>query len=154
MKYESYERYARGAAPPHDGGLHDRPLGDLLRELVQEGQGLVREEVRLARAELSAEARKAARGGAALGAGGAVLYAALLLLGAALVLIGATFMPAWGAALIVTALYAIVGGALLAHGKGELKRAEPARAIAHVKEDGRWAKETMRDIRSSRSVNA
>jgi hypothetical protein len=141
---------------PRDDGreLRDRPLGELLRELVEDAQVLLREEVRLAKAEAKEEARKAAKGGAALGAGGAVLYAALLLLGATLILVGATFLPAWVAALIVTAIYAAAGWAAVSFGRRELNAARPSRAIEPVKEDARWARETMRDVRSSRSVNA
>jgi hypothetical protein len=139
----------------HPGdGLRDRPLGDLVGELLREAQGLLREEVRYAKAEIRQEAKRAARGGATLGAGGAVLYAALLLFGIALVLIGDTFLPAWVAALAVTAIFAIVGGALLAKGKKELRQADPSRVVENVKEDARWAKETMRDVRSSRNANA
>jgi hypothetical protein len=134
--------------------LQDRPLGDLLRELVQEGQGLLREEVRLARAEALEEARKATKGAGAMGAGGAALYAALLFLGATLVLVGATFLPAWLAALVVTVIYGVAGYAALRYGKRELARARPSRAVEHVREDARWARETMRDIRWSRSASA
>jgi VIT1/CCC1 family predicted Fe2+/Mn2+ transporter len=143
-----------GDYEPREDGLRDRPLADLLRDLVQEGQGLLREEVRLAKAEIRAEAKKATKGAAELGAGGAVLYAALLLLGVALILLGDLFLPAWAAALIVTAIYAIAGLVLLGRGKEDLRRADPARAVENVKEDARWVKETMRDIRSSRSANA
>jgi uncharacterized membrane protein YqjE len=135
-------------------GLRERPFGDLLRELVQDGQGLLRDEVRLAKAEIREEAKKAKKGGAAIGAGGAVAWAALLLLGVTLVLLGATFMPAWLSALVVTVLYGIAAAALLAYGRKELARTNPSRAVEGIKEDGRWAKETMRDIKSSRSANA
>jgi hypothetical protein len=134
--------------------LHERTLADLVRELLQEGQGLLRDEVRLAKAEVREEARRATKGGAAVGAGGAVLYAALLLFGATLVLLGATFLPAWVAGLIVTAIFAAAGWLTLNYGRQELRRTRPSRAVEHVKEDARWAKETMRDIRSSRNANA
>jgi uncharacterized membrane protein YqjE len=144
------ERFRRDVA----GDLRERPLADLLRELVQEAQGLLREEVRLAKAELREEAQKAAKGGSAIGAGGALLYAALLFLGGTLVLLGATFLTAWVAALIVTGIYGAAGWAVLSYGRQELQKSRPARAVEHVKEDAQWAKETMRDIRSSRSANA
>lgn len=134
--------------------LHDRPLGDVVRELGQQGQGLVRDEFRLAKEELRAELAKVQKGSVELGAGGAVAYVALFLLGATLVLVGATFMPAWLSALIVTVIYAAVAGGLIAAGRAELKKARPARAVEHIKEDGRWAKETMHDIKSSRGANA
>lgn len=134
--------------------LRERPLGDLVRELLQDAQGLLREEVRLAKAELRHEAKKAGKGAAAIGAGGAVLYAALFFLGATLVLVGATFLPAWLSALIVTVIYGVAGWAALGYGRKELEKTRPSRAIEHAKEDARWAKETMRDIKSSRSANA
>lgn len=133
--------------------LSDRPLGDLLRELLQDAQGLVREEVRFAKAEVREEAKKAGKGAAAIGAGGAVLYAALLLFGVTLVLLGATFLPPWVAALIVTVIYAAAGWYAVSYGRAELRKTRPSRAVEHVKEDARWAKETMRDVRSSRSAN-
>jgi hypothetical protein len=137
-----------------DGGdLRDRSLGELVRELVQDGQAILRDEVRLAKAEVREEARQAARGAGALGAGGAVLYAALLFLGVTLVLVGSTFLPAWVAALIVTAIYGAAGWAAVSHGRTELRKSRPARAVEHVKEDARWARETMHDIRSSRSAS-
>jgi uncharacterized membrane protein YqjE len=133
--------------------LEERPLGDLIRELLQDAQGLVRDELRLAKAEIREEARKATKGAAGVGAGGAFLYAALLFLGVTLVLIGATFLPAWVAALIVTAIYGATGYAAVNFGRNELRKTRPSRAVEHVKEDARWAKETMRDIRSSRSAS-
>jgi hypothetical protein len=142
---------SRGDGEPE---LHDRPLGDLFRELLLEGQGLLREEVGLAKAEIREEARRATKGGAMAGVGAAVSYAALLLLGITLVLVGATFLPAWLAGLIVTAIYAAVGWVTLNRGRQELRRTRPTRPVEHVKEDARWAKETMRDIRSSRNANA
>jgi uncharacterized membrane protein YqjE len=138
----------------HRERLQEVPLRELLRELVEDGQTLLREEVRLAKAELREEGRKAARGGAALGGGAAVLFAALLCFAATLVLLGATFMPAWLAALIVTAIYAGVGAAALYSGKRRLGEARPAKAIENIQEDKRWATETMRDIRSSRHAHA
>jgi hypothetical protein len=137
-----------------DGGLRERPMGDLLHDFAEQGQGLLRDELRIAKAEIREEAKTAAKGGAAMGAGGAVLYAAVLLLGATLVLIGSTFMPAWAAALIVTALYAVGGFAALSYGKKELSHTDPKRAVQQIQEDGRWAKETMRDVMSHRSANA
>jgi hypothetical protein len=130
------------------GELRDRPMGDLLHEFVEDGKGLLRDEVTIAKAEIREEARKAARGGAELGAGGAVLYAAVLLLGATLVLVGSTFLPAWLSALIVTVIYGVAGYAALSHGKKKLASAEPKRAVTQIQEDGRWAKETMRGVTS------
>lgn len=133
--------------------LYDRSLSELVRELGQQSQGLVRDELRFAKAEIREELAKVEKGSFELGAGGAVEYVALFLLGATLVLGGATFLPAWLSALIVTVIYAAVGGALVFAGRAAIKKARPARAVEHIKEDGRWAKETMHDIKSSRGAN-
>lgn len=131
--------------------LRDAPMGELFRGLVHEGQALLREEVRLAKAEVREEARKAARGGAMVGAGGAVVYVALFLLAATLVLVGATFLQAWLSALIVTALFAAAGLAVLKAGQKQLGRADPVGPVKReIQEEGRWASETMRDVRSTR----
>jgi hypothetical protein len=137
-----------------DARLDELPIGNLISELVQDGQTLLREEVRLAKAEVRDQAKKASRAGAAFGAGGALLHAALLCLAATLVLIGATFLAAWLSALIVTALFAGGGYAALEYGKKRLADTDPSRAVASVKEDGRWAKETMQSIKSSRHAHA
>lgn len=134
--------------------LDERPLADLLRELVRDGQTLLREEVRFAKAEIRTEAKKAAKGGAAIGAGGALLHAALLCLAATLVLVGATFLPVWLSALIVTVLLGAAGWLAVSWGKKRLSSAERARAVDNIKEDGRWARETMRSIRSERHAHA
>jgi len=165
MRHEEDERWrevrggygpgaGRGPRDPEIEELEARPLGELVKELLAEGRTLLREEVRLARSELRAEAAKAGRAGAAMGAGGAVLHAAILCLAAALVLIGATFAPAWASALVVTALLAIAGWSAIATGRKRLAETDPSRAVRNLKEDGRWAKETMRSIRSSGRGNA
>ena len=134
--------------------LADRPIGDLLAEMARDGQELVRAELRLAKAELAAEAKKAARGGGEIAAGGVAMHAAALFLGITLMLIGATFLPAWLAAAFVTALYAGAGAFAVRKGKEDLAKANPSRAVENLKEDQRWAKETMHDIKSSRGASA
>jgi hypothetical protein len=136
------------------GGLEDRPLGDLVGELARDSQQLLRDELRLAKAELRAEARKVAKGGAEVGAGGVALHAALLFLGITLMLIGATLMPAWLSALIVTVIYGAAGAFAVSKGRQDLAKADPKRVVDNLKEDERWAKETMHDIRSSRGASA
>jgi hypothetical protein len=63
-------------------------------------------------------------------------------------------MPAWLAAVIVTALYAGAGFAAIQYGRQRLAQAKPARAVQGIQEDRRWVSETMRDIKSSRHAHA
>lgn len=134
--------------------LRGRPTGELVGDLVHEAQLMLRDEVRLAGAELREEARRAARGGAALGAGAAILYGAYLMAAATLIIVFATFLPLWLSALIWTVVFAVIGGAALQYGRSKLKETRPQRAVEQLREDGRWASETMRDIRSRRGASA
>ncbi len=147
---EEWRSYERG----FDGGLRDRPIGELVGDAVREAEGIVRDEIRIAKAELREEARKAARAGAAFGGGGVLLHAAVLAGAAAILAAFALVVPVWAAALITMGILAIVGLAALAYGRAELARMEPTRPVNQLKEDGEWAKRTMRSVRSSRDANA
>lgn len=157
MEYRGEER---GRARPGrrefrtDGDLRERSTGELLKEFFEDGQVLVREEIRIARAEMKEEAKKAARGGAAFGVGGVLLNTALLTFSAFLVAVGWSFLPLWLSALIVTVIWAIAGGAALLYGRERMKRLEPESTVRSLKEDKVWAKDTMQSIRSHRHANA
>lgn len=156
MRHEGEVRWreTRAGRDPEVEELEERPIGELVSELFAEGRTLLREEVRLAKAEVRAEAKKAAQAGAAFGAGGVLVHAAVLCLVATLVLVGATFLPPWVSALIVTALVGIAGWIAISAGKKKLAETHPSRAVKNLKEDGRWARETMRSIRSNGHGNA
>jgi hypothetical protein len=96
---------------------------DLLRRLIDDLSTLVRKELALARAEITHSMSEAKTGLAGVAAGGAVLYAGLLALIAAAILGLSEVMPAWGAALIVGALVAIVGYSMLKSGQQKLRPA-------------------------------
>ena len=120
----------------------DRPIGELVKDLAGQTSTLVRQEIKLAQAELTTKGKIAGRGAGML-AGAAV--AALLALGALTAcLIGAldTFMPLWLAALIVTLLWGVIGAVLAARGRKEIQQATPPvpQTVETVKEDIQWAK--------------
>jgi uncharacterized membrane protein YqjE len=120
----------------------ERGVGELVKELAGQTSTLVRQELRLAQAELTQKGKVAGKGSGML-AGAAV--AALLALGAfTAVLIVAldAAMPLWLAALIVTVLWAIVAGVLAAAGRSSLRAATPPvpQTVETVKEDIQWAK--------------
>ena len=127
----------------HDEDLKERPLGELVRRLSEQTSTLVRQELDLARAELTQKGKRASRG-AGLLAGAAV--AALLGLGAltaCLILVLDAVMPAWLAALLVALVYAAIAAALAASGRGRLREAGPIvpeRTVETVKEDLQWAR--------------
>jgi uncharacterized membrane protein YqjE len=119
----------------------DRPVGELLRELSEQTSTLVRQELELARLELTQKGKRAGIGVGMFGGAGALGFYALGALTAAIVLVLATAMKGWLAALIVAAAYAVVAGALALMGKTQVQQATPPlpqQATHSVKEDVRW----------------
>jgi hypothetical protein len=119
----------------------DRPVGELLRELSEQTSTLVRQELELARLELTQKGKRAGIGVGMFGGAGALGFYALGALTAAIVLVLATAMKGWLAALIVAAAYAVVAGALALMGKAQVQQATPPlpqQATNSMKEDVRW----------------
>ena len=124
----------------------DRSLGELFAELAQETGTLVRQEVELARVELSQKASGAARNVASLVVGGAVAYAGFLaIVAAVIVALADAGLPWWLSALLVGVVVAGVGYLLVARARSALQRADlaPRRTVETLKEDREWAKEQV-----------
>jgi uncharacterized membrane protein YqjE len=120
----------------------ERGIGELVKDLAGQTSTLVRQEIKLAQAEVTEKGKVAGRGAGMLAGAG---VAALLMLGALSALIVVALdsaMPLWLAALIVTVLWGIVAGVLAAKGRAELRSAAPPvpQTIETVKEDIQWAK--------------
>ena len=124
----------------------ERSLGDLFSDLSRETTTLVRQEVQLAKAELTQSAIEAVRGIGMLVAGGAVAYAGLLFLLLAIVfgLIQAGW-DAWVSALVVGLVVVAIGAILVLRARESLKPANlaPRRTVETLKEDQEWAKEQI-----------
>ena len=132
-----------------DEDLHERPLGDLLKQLSQETATLVRQEIELAKAEVTTTGKRAGIGAGMVGAAGIVGFLALGAFTAFLILVLNTFMPAWLGALIVTLLYAAAAGVLALRGKDKVQEAVPPapQTVETVKEDIEWAKNPTRSVK-------
>lgn len=128
---------------PERGAEDERSVGELLRELSAETSTLVRQEVQLAKVELTEKGKQAGKGAGLLG-GAAVM--GLVLLGAFtafLIAVIALAVPVWLSALIVTVLYGVIAAVLALAGKKALQQAGPAKpeqTIDTLKEDAQWAK--------------
>ena len=130
-----------------DRGLHDASFGELLKKLSAETSELIRQEMALAKAELSEKGKEAGKGAGLLGGAGVVALLAAGAMTAAIVLVLATFLPAWVAALIVAVAYGAFAAVLALRGKGELRQATPPvpeQTIETTKEDVAWAKTRAR----------
>jgi len=125
----------------------DRSLGDLFAELTRETSKLVRQEVALAKTEMTQKASAVGKDIGFLAAGGAVLYAGFLALLAAVILaLVGLGLPAWVAALVVGLVVAGVGGYLVQRGLTALRRTNmaPQQTLDTLKEDTEWAKQQTR----------
>ena len=124
----------------------DRSLGRLFGDLSRQLSTLVRQEIDLARTEVSAKAGAATKDVALIGIGAALLYtgllALLLMVGLLLVEMG---LEPWLAALIVGLGVAAVGGALVVRGRDQLgtRAIAPTRTVDTLKDDADWAKERI-----------
>ncbi len=128
-------------------GITDtRSLGEIVRDVLNDAQTLIRSELRLARTEMTEKARLAAKPGGLLGA--AALCAALALgcLVAAGIAALALAMPVWLAALLMCVFLACIGGACYAGGRSGLRniRVVPDQTVQSLKEDVAWAKQRAR----------
>jgi len=127
-------------------GKDNRSLGELFSELAQETSTLVRQEVDLAKTEMSQKASRVGKDVGFLAAGGALAYAGLLAILAAVIVVLDTFLPLWLAALLVGLVVVTVGYFLVKKGLDALKREDvaPRQTIETLKEDGQWIKDQTR----------
>jgi Putative Actinobacterial Holin-X, holin superfamily III len=125
------------------GDKRSESTAELVKELSREVSELVRQELALARAEMMEKGKKAGRGAGMLSGAAVLALAAVGGSMATLILLLDLVMPAWLAALIVTAAYAAVAAVLGLRGKEEISEAgppTPERTVDSVKEDVQWAK--------------
>ena len=121
--------------------LRQRSTGELIRELSQQASRLVRQEIELAKTEMSEKGRRASVGVIALASAGIAGLLALGTLTAFLILALDGGMPNWAAALCVALLWAAVGGALALYGRAKLRDVGtpvPEKTLETVREDIEW----------------
>jgi hypothetical protein len=111
------------------------PLGDLLSDVSRDLSSLFRQEVALAKAELTDTAKKAGKGAGMFGGAGlTALFALLFLSIAAWWGLGYLVGNAWSA-LIVAGVYAIVAAVLALRGRKEMREITGApQTVETVKE--------------------
>ncbi len=124
----------------------ERSIGELFAELANETSTLVRQEIQLAKTEMTQKVTSAGKDVGMIGAGGALAYAGLLALIAAVIIGLGQIIPMWLSALIVGLIVAGIGYVLIQRGLSALKRIDPAprQTIETLKEDTEWAKEQTR----------
>ena len=121
----------------------ERSVGELLSELTRELSTLFRQEVALAKTEMSHKATKAGKDVGFLAVGGAIAYAGFLAILAGVVLALGLVLPWWLSALIVGVVVAAIGYFLIRKGQTALKQLDltPQETVETLKEDKQWLKE-------------
>lgn len=108
-----------------DNQRTDQPIGELIQQASQQTATLVRQEIRLAQAELQEKGKHAGIGAGLFGGGSLVaLYGLAALITAAIAAL-ALALPVWAAALIVAVILFAVAGALALTGKKQVDQAQP-----------------------------
>ena len=100
-------------------------VGELLGEVTADLSTLMRQELALAKAELKQEAVKAGRAYGMLGGAGFAGYMVLLFASIAAWWGLAEVMPSGWAALIVTAVWAVIGAVLYTQGRRRMREVNP-----------------------------
>ncbi len=116
----------------------DASVSELIQQLSEQASRLARQEVELAKAEMTTKGKRLGIGAGAFGGAGLVALFGLGALTATAILLLATAMTAWLAALVVAVVYLAVAGVLALVGKSKVESATPPlpeRAVASVKQD-------------------
>jgi hypothetical protein len=147
---------ARQMAADGDGrrpGVDNRSIGDLIRELADEGRSLLRNEVSLVKAELSDKVHVYERNSSRIAIGGAFLLAALFFVlwavnmgvTALLTLAVEEEIAVWLAPLLIGIVLAVVGRSMVRGGTDEIRHEGlvPERTVRTLRDDTRWAKDQV-----------
>ena len=130
-----------------NGQRAERSLGELFQELSQDTSALIRQEMALARTEMSDRIAAFGRDAAMMGAGGVLIHVALLAATAAFIMgLVQLGVQGWLSALIVAVVYAIGGGVVIMSARAAMKRRSltPVETVDSLKETAQWLKNQTR----------
>jgi hypothetical protein len=124
----------------------ERSLGDLFVGLTDDMSTLMRQEIKLAKAETMETVSQAARSAGMMVGGGLVAYAGLILLLIAAAIAMGSVMPYWLSTLLVGIVTIVVGVILLQSGRSAISNLSivPEKTVESIKEDAEWVKEQVR----------
>lgn len=130
-----------------DAAAGDRSVAELVKQLSDQTATLVRQEIELAKAELTEKGKRAGLGAGMFG-GAAVfgLYAVGALTACAILALSLA-VASWLAALIVFAVLVSIAGLLALMGKNKVAQGVPPvpeRAVQSTKEDVEWTRQRAR----------
>ncbi|WP_405009601.1 phage holin family protein [Kitasatospora sp. NBC_01539] len=115
-----------------------RPVNELVHEATELASRLVRQEVQLAKAELTEKGKRAGLGGGLFSGAGLLAIIGLQAFVAAAIAGLALVMPLWAAALVAGGALMLIAAVLALVGRGQLRKAGspvPEQAIATTRTD-------------------
>jgi uncharacterized membrane protein YqjE len=130
--------------------LRQHSTGELVKQLSEQTTTLVRKEIELAKAELSAKGKVAGEGAGMFGCAAVIGLLALGALTAMIIALLDKAMDFWIAALIVAVVYGAVAAVLAIRGRDRVKKGmppAPEQTVETVKEDVQWAKSQAKSAR-------
>ncbi|KUM82434.1 MULTISPECIES: phage holin family protein [Streptomyces] len=110
---------------PRTGSAAQEPVGELVQRASQQLSQLVREEMRLAQAEMTQKGKRFGKGGGLFGGAGLIGVLTLQALVATAIAALALVLDVWAAALIVTGVLAAVTALMSVLGKRQISKASP-----------------------------
>ena len=123
--------------------VREASAAELVKQLSEQTSRLVRQEVELAKVELTEKGKRAGIGAGMFGGAGVFGLYALGALTAAAIAALALAVATWLAALIVAVIWAAIAGVMALTGKKKVQEATPPvpeDAVESVKEDVQWTK--------------
>ena len=130
--------------------VSDRSVADLLKQASDQTATLVRQELELAKAELTTKGKQVGLGAGMFGGAGVFGLYAFGALTAAIILALGLAMTGWLAALIVAVVYGAVAGGLALQGKRKVKAGAPPmpeQTLQSVKTDVQSTKDHVKEGR-------
>ncbi|MDQ3885877.1 MAG: phage holin family protein [Actinomycetota bacterium] len=127
--------------------LRELSTGELVSQLSEQVSHLIRDELRLAQAEMKQKGKRAGLGAGLAGAATVLALFGLSAVIAAVIAALTLVLPVWAATLLVGGVLLLLGGLLAMAGIAQVKRGTPLtpdEAIASTKRDIETVKESAR----------
>jgi uncharacterized membrane protein YqjE len=120
-----------------------RSIGELFAELSQKTTTLVRQEIQLAKVEMSQKASRVGKNVGFLVIGGVVAYTGVLALVATAIILLGQVIAYWLSAAIIGVVITLIGAALVLKGANTLRQEEPTprETVETLQEDKEWLKD-------------
>ena len=117
-------------------GAPERTIGQLVADATHDVSTIVRSEIALAKAEVTADAKKAGAGAGMLAGAAFVAVIGLIFLFHTVVAVIDIWLPEWAGYLITTALLFVIAGILALIGRAQLKkmRGKPEQTIRNAEQ--------------------